>query len=63
MRISKLYLLVFILIFSCLLNAQKTVILTDDHQKYQLGLSLETLEDPSGQLTIEDVTSPQYSSQ
>jgi PAS domain S-box-containing protein len=36
------------------------VILTDQQDKYPLGPYLELLEDPSGELTIEDVTSPEY---
>ena len=39
------------------------VILTDDAEKYPLGLHLEILEDPGGQLTIEEVTSPAYADQ
>ncbi|HLE14507.1 MAG TPA: 7TM-DISM domain-containing protein, partial [Anaerolineales bacterium] len=37
------------------------VILSDDAEKYLLGLHLEILEDPGGQLTIQEVTSPEYS--
>ena len=37
-----------------------TVILTDDQGQYLLGLHLEYLEDPTGILTIEDVTLPEY---
>lgn len=36
------------------------VILSDQQDKYLLGPYLELLEDPSGELTIEDVTSPEY---
>jgi hypothetical protein len=36
------------------------VILTDGQGEYPLGLYLEILEDPTGQLTIEDITSPEY---
>ena len=36
------------------------VLLTDDQERYPLGLHLELLEDPSGELTIEDVTSPEF---
>lgn len=39
-------------------QAQEPVILTDEAGKYPLGLHLSYLEDPTGQLTIEDVTSP-----
>ena len=38
----------------------EAVILTDDQGQYPLGLHLEYLEDPTGTLTIEDVTSPEY---
>ena len=37
--------------------------LTDDQGQYPLGLHLEILEDPSGELTIEQVTSPELDSQ
>lgn len=40
-----------------------SVILSDDQSRYPLGLSLEILEDPSRELTIEDVTSPEYADQ
>lgn len=39
------------------------VILTDDQQEYPLGLHLEILEDPAGELTIQDVSSPELESQ
>ena len=39
------------------------VILTDEQDSYPLGFHLEILEDPSGELTIEDVTSPAYAEQ
>jgi signal transduction histidine kinase/PAS domain-containing protein len=39
------------------------VVLTDEQEKYPLGLHLEILEDPSGQLTIEQVSSPEYADQ
>jgi signal transduction histidine kinase len=39
------------------------VVLTDGQGQYPLGLHLEILEDPSGELTIEDVTSPAFESQ
>lgn len=35
-----------------------TLVLTDSQGVYPLGLHLDLLEDPTGQLTIEDVTSP-----
>jgi len=38
----------------------ETVILTDEQGEYPLSLHLEILEDPSRNLTIEDVTSPQF---
>ncbi len=44
-------------------QALQTVILTDEKGEYPLGLHLEILEDPSSKLTIEDVTSPEYSQQ
>ncbi|MCJ7657884.1 MAG: hypothetical protein MUO67_01905, partial [Anaerolineales bacterium] len=39
------------------------IILSDDQGEYPLGLHLELLEDPSGELTIEDVSSPEFDSQ
>jgi signal transduction histidine kinase/PAS domain-containing protein len=36
------------------------VVLTDEQGEYPLGLHLEILEDPDGQLTIEQVASPEY---
>jgi hypothetical protein len=44
-------------------HAQNTLILTDEQGEYPLGLYLEILEDPSGQLTIEQVTSSDYDDQ
>ena len=41
-------------------TVRKSVILTDARDKYPLGLYLELLEDPGAELTIEDVTSPEY---
>src|SRR5262245_64749297 len=36
----------------------RVVTLVDGRKEYLLGLHLEILEDPGGQLTIDDVTSP-----
>ncbi len=58
----KIYLFTFILIFSGLLRSQKILTLKDNQQKYPLGLYLEILEDPGAELTLEQVTSPEYSS-
>jgi hypothetical protein len=41
-------------------HAQEPIVLTDDQDEYPLGLNLEILEDPSGELSIEQVSSPQY---
>lgn len=38
------------------------VILTDRQDEYPLGLHLEILEDPTGELTVEDVSSPEFDS-
>lgn len=38
------------------------LILTDDQGKYPLGRYMDILEDPSGELTIEDVSSPPFDS-
>jgi len=37
------------------------LVLYDEQGEYPLGRYLDILEDPSGELTIEDVTSPEYS--
>jgi len=39
-------------------QAQGVIVLTDEQDRYPLGLNLEILEDKEGTLTIEDVTSP-----
>jgi len=39
------------------------LILSDKQDIYPLGLNLEILEDPGGELTIEEVTSPEFDSQ
>ncbi len=39
------------------------VILTEGQEEYPLGLHLELLADPTGQLTIEEVSSPAYDDQ
>ena len=39
------------------------VILTDGQEKYALGRHVELLADPTGQLTIDDVSSPAYDDQ
>jgi signal transduction histidine kinase len=44
-------------------TTQEPLILTDEQDRYPLGLHLEILEDPSGELTIEDVSSPEFDSQ
>ena len=36
------------------------LILTDEQGEYPLGLHMEILEDPSGELTIEEVSSPEF---
>jgi signal transduction histidine kinase len=42
---------------------QEPLVLTDEQGEYPLGLHMDILEDPGGELTIDDVTSPQYASQ
>jgi hypothetical protein len=42
--------------------APPPLVLTDGQSEYPLGLHLELLEDPSGELTIQDVTSPAFDS-
>ena len=44
-------------------SAPEPLILTVEQGKYPLGLHLALFEDPSGQLTIEEVASPVYTSQ
>ncbi|MFN2139044.1 MAG: 7TM-DISM domain-containing protein [Candidatus Promineifilaceae bacterium] len=39
------------------------VILTDEQDEYPLGLYLDILEDPGGELSVEDVSSPEYADQ
>ena len=39
------------------------VILSDEQGEYRLGPHLEVLEDPSGELTIQQVTSPVFEGQ
>ncbi len=43
--------------------AAEPVVLTDEQGEYPLGLHLEILEDPTGELTIEQVSSPEFDSQ
>ena len=38
------------------------LVLVDEQGQYSLGRHMAILEDPSGELTITDVTSPEYSS-
>ena len=39
------------------------LVLNDQQSEYPLGLQLQILEDPTGKLTIDDVSSPAYNSQ
>ena len=41
-------------------TATSPVVMTDEQGEYPLGLQLEILEDPDGQLTIEQVASPEF---
>ncbi len=41
-------------------EAQRTLILNEQQEQYVLGQFLEYLEDPAGNLTIADVSSPEY---
>ncbi len=45
------------------LATPEPIILTDEQGEYPLGLYMDILEDPSGTLTIEDVSSPSFDSQ
>ena len=40
-----------------------TVILSDEQGRYRLGPHMQILEDPSGELTIQEVTSPEFEGQ
>jgi signal transduction histidine kinase len=71
MRLSVLFLFSLLVLVGCSPAAAQTedaprpapVILTDEQDEYPLGLYLELLEDPSGELTIQDVTSPEFDPQ
>ncbi len=41
-------------------SAQQPLVLTDEQGEYPLGRHMDILEDPGGELTIEDVSSPVY---
>jgi signal transduction histidine kinase/PAS domain-containing protein len=43
--------------------APQPLVLTDEQGKYPIGLHLSILEDPGGELTIDQVTSPTFDSQ
>jgi len=43
--------------------AQESLTLTDELDEYPLGLHMEILVDPSGEFTIEEVSSPEFDSQ
>ncbi len=45
------------------LEANQRVVLTDETEYYPLGLNLEILEDSTGTLTVENVSSPEYNDQ
>jgi signal transduction histidine kinase len=45
------------------ISTPEPVVLTDGQGEYPLGLHLEILEDPGGELTIQQVSSPAYDSQ
>jgi signal transduction histidine kinase len=42
---------------------REPLVLSDEQGEYPLGLHMDILEDPGGELTIDEVTSAQYSSQ
>jgi signal transduction histidine kinase len=44
-------------------SSAEPIILTDTQGKYPLGLHLEILEDPGGELTIENISSPTFEAQ
>ncbi|NJD57996.1 MAG: hypothetical protein FIA98_01175, partial [Anaerolineae bacterium] len=41
-------------------SQSQPLVLTDGQGRYSLGAHIDILEDPTGELTIEDVTSPEY---
>jgi signal transduction histidine kinase len=43
-------------------GAQKPLVLTDQQGEYPLGRPMDILEDPGGELTIDQVTSPEFAS-
>lgn len=55
-----LSLLGFVQFITAPLLAVEPVVLTDEIEKVELGLHLEILEDKTGKLTYEDVTSAAY---
>ncbi len=69
-RLLALFLVALTLLLSIPARAQsgnpptpEPLILTDEQGKYPLGLHMEILEDPSGSLTIEEVSSPKFDTQ
>src|SRR5574339_684396 len=44
-------------------SASEPVVLTDAQGEYPLGLHMDILEDPGGELTIDQVSSPAYEAQ
>jgi hypothetical protein len=60
-----LFIIIFLIISSipCFARSDNIVVLTDEQEKYDIGLSLEYLEDSSGSLDIDDVTSPEFREQ
>lgn len=41
-------------------GSQQPLVLTDEQGEYPLGRHMDILEDPSGELTIDQVASPEY---
>jgi signal transduction histidine kinase/CheY-like chemotaxis protein len=61
--LTGLFLLVTLIRPDSLQAQAPVIVLTDEQSEYPLGLYLEILEDPTGQLTIEDIVSSEYSDQ
>ena len=57
------YLFIFLLISYSAFSETPPVILNEDKVFYEIGLHLDILEDKSGKLTIDDVTSSKWSGQ
>lgn len=61
MKAAIVYITLLLLLFSHGLSAQNTIIVDDEHEVLEInGNNLDYLEDPSGQLTFNDILSDEY---